>query len=122
MAKYRILLVDDSPDFLDALAAFLAPEPELQVVGRSLTGPDAVAQVEVLKPDVVLMDLDMPEMDGLQATRLIKVRPGAPRVIIVTLHDNAEYRAQALAARADGFVVKSELVSELLPLIYAPRG
>jgi DNA-binding NarL/FixJ family response regulator len=114
----RILLVDDSPEFLEAVAHFLATEPEIEVVGRASSGRSALEQVSRLQPDLVLMDLAMPEMNGLEATRRIKSQPDTPCVVILTLHDNFEYRAQAAAVHADGFVPKSELGTQLLPLIH----
>ncbi len=115
----RIFLVDDSPDFLECAVNFLAADPEIEVVGRASSGRGALEQVPVLKPDLVLMDLTMPEMNGLEATRHLKAQSDGPRVIILTLHDNPEYRAAAEAVRADGFVTKSELGLQLLPAIHA---
>jgi len=103
----RILLVDDSEEFLDSATHFLTADPTIEIVGRASSGRGALEQVPVLKPDLVLMDLNMPEMNGLDG----------PRVIILTLHDNPEYRAAAEAVQADGFVAKTELGLQLLPLI-----
>src|SRR5207244_5806865 len=97
---------------------FLAGEPEVEVVGRASSGRGALEQVPLLKPDLVLMDLTMPGMNGLEATRRLKARPDGPRVILLTLHDNPEYRAAAAAVQADGFVSKSDLGLHLLPLIH----
>jgi len=115
--RRRVLLVDDSPEFLESASHFLTTDPQLEIVGRAYSGRGALEQVPVLKPDLVLMDLSMPEMNGLDATREIKSAPGGPRVIILTLHDNPEYRAAAEAVQADGFVAKTELGLQLLPLI-----
>lgn len=121
-APVRILLVDDSPGFLQAAACFLEAEPDIEIVGRALSGRDALEQVARSKPDLVLMDLAMPEMNGLAATHQIKALPDAPHVIILTLHDNPEYRAAAQAEQADGFIGKSEFGTQLLPLIHAMFG
>ncbi len=118
MPARRVLLVDDSPEFLDSAVHFLATDPAIKVVGRASSGQGALEQVPFLKPDVVLMDLSMPKMNGLEATRRIKAQDADLCVILLTLHDNPEYRAAAQAARADGFVAKSELGIELLPLIH----
>jgi DNA-binding NarL/FixJ family response regulator len=114
----RVLLVDDSAEFLESAVHFLTADPAIEVVGQAYSGRGALEQVGVLKPDLVLMDLSMPEMNGLEATRRLKEQDDKPRVILLTLHDNPEYRAAAQAAKADGFVAKSELGIELLPLIY----
>jgi two-component system response regulator NreC len=95
----------------------LKTDPRIEIVGRAYSGRGALEQVPVLKPDLVLMDLTMPEMNGLEATRALKAQPDGPRVIILTLHDNPEYRAAAEAVRADGFVTKTELDLQLLPMI-----
>jgi DNA-binding response OmpR family regulator len=114
----RILLVDDSSEFLESAARFLSAEPWIEIVGCTLSGRDAVEQVALLQPDLVLMDLAMPDMTGLTATHHIKSQPGAPCVVILTLHDNLEYRVAAEAAHADGFITKSEFATQLLPLLH----
>jgi DNA-binding NarL/FixJ family response regulator len=113
----RILLVDDSAEFLDSASHFLTADPRIEIVGRACSARVALEQVSLLKPDLVLMDLSMPEMNGLEATRRLKARPDSPRVVVLTLYDHPEYRAAAAAARADGFVAKSDLGNHLLPLI-----
>jgi DNA-binding NarL/FixJ family response regulator len=114
----RILLVDDSPEFLESAVNFLAADPRIHIVGRAFSGRGALEQVPVLKPDLVLMDVSMPEMNGLEATRRIKEQDERLPIILLTLHDNPEYRAAAQAAKADGFVAKSDLGIQLLPLIH----
>src|SRR5258707_7117449 len=104
MPARRVLLVDDSPEFLESAVNFLAADPAIEVVGRAFSGRGAMEQLPVLKPDLVLMDVSMPEMNGLEATRRIKAQDEELRVILLTLHDNPEYRAAARAAKADGFV------------------
>ncbi len=109
MPRIRLLLVDDNLDFMDSVTRFLSTDPRFEVVGRALSGLAAVHMISVLQPDVVLMDWAMPGMSGLEATREIKAFPNPPRVVILTLYDNAEYRAAAASAKADGFVAKSDL-------------
>ena len=118
MTLVRTLLVDDSPEFLGAAAHFLATDSQIEVVGHALSARKAIEEVTRLQPDLVLMDVAMPGMNGFAATRQIKERPNPPRVIVLTLYDNDEYRAQAQAAGADGFVAKSEFGTQLLPLIH----
>ena len=117
MSKIRVLLVDDSPEFLKMAAQFLATVPEIDPVGVALTGQDALMLAAGLQPDLILMDLIMPEMNGLDATQRIKSQPNAPSVIILTGHDTPEYRSAAATAGADGFVYKPELFTELPPLM-----
>jgi DNA-binding NarL/FixJ family response regulator len=122
MLPIQVYLVDDNPEFLRAAAHFLATDPGIEIVGQALSSRHALANLTRLEPDLVLMDLAMPEMDGVEATRHIKKQAHAPRVIILTLYDNPEYRSQARAAGADGFVAKAEFGERLLPLIYEICG
>lgn len=104
----RVLLVDDSPVFLTIVSELLNLEPEMEIVGQACSGYEALEQVALLNPDLVLMDLSMPGMDGLEATRRLKARPNPPCVIILTLDDNAQYRDAATQSLADGFLSKAE--------------
>lgn len=119
MPPIRILLVDDSPEFLESAAGYLAAQPDLCVIGRALSGQAALEQAAARRPDLVLMDIAMPSMNGLEAARQIKTWPAPPRIIILTLHDNPEYRSAAAAVQADGFVAKSDFGVQLLPVIRA---
>jgi len=114
----RVLLVDDNLAFLETAERFLSCDPRIQVVGGVLSGTEALERAGQLHPNLVLMDLAMDGMNGLETTQLLKARADPPHVIILTLHDNPEYRAAAKRARADGFVSKSDLSDELLPLIH----
>lgn len=118
----RVLMVDDSPEFLVWAIRFLSLDPAIEIVGTASAGGDAIKQVVLFHPDVVLMDVSLPDMTGLQATQQIKAQPNAPCVIISTLHDNAEYRVAAEAVSADGFVAKSDISTDMLPLIYKLCG
>jgi CheY-like chemotaxis protein len=115
----KVVIVDDSPDFLDSAAQFLEAEPGITVVGRAGSGAEAMAVVEALRPDVALIDIAMPDMSGLEATRRIKARPSAPKVLFVSLHDSAEHRRAAEAAGADGYVGKWEFASVIASAIRA---
>jgi DNA-binding NarL/FixJ family response regulator len=117
MKPLRILLVDDSAEFLESAARLLMLHPELCIVGRAASGSAALEQVAALHPDLVLMDLAMPGMNGLETTRQIKAQSSAPLVVIMTLYDVAEYRMAARNATADGFIAKSSIRSQLLPLL-----
>jgi DNA-binding NarL/FixJ family response regulator len=117
MSIIRALLVDDYADFIESASQFLSTVPEIKVVGRASSGEEALQTVGRLHPDLVLMDLAMPGMSGLEATRRIKAQTGAPRVVIITLYSNRGYRVAALAAGADGFMSKAEFGEDLVPLL-----
>ena len=118
MPPLRILLVDDSPDFLAFVARLLAACPWVDIVGHAHSGQEAREQALRLRPDLVVMDLTMPGMNGLEATRHIKAQPGAPCVVMLTLHDDPYYRTAARDAGADGFVRKPDVSIHLLPVIH----
>jgi DNA-binding NarL/FixJ family response regulator len=117
MKTIRVLLVDDNGEFLTILREFVAGDPRMQIVGDARSGCQAINQVGRLCPDVVVMDISMPEMNGLEATRRIKEQQAAPRIIILTMHDESCYREAATAIGADGFLSKSRFYRELLPMI-----
>jgi DNA-binding NarL/FixJ family response regulator len=109
----RVLIVDDNADFLRAAEVFVGRLPGVTEVSVAVSGENALEQVRTWLPDVVLMDLLMPGMDGLEATRRLKASPGGPRVLIVSLFGDSAYRAAATEAGADGFMPKSEIPVEL---------
>jgi DNA-binding NarL/FixJ family response regulator len=117
MQPVRTLLVDNSADFLEAVTKFIASKPTIEIVGKALSGREAVNQVPTLKPDLVLMDLMMPGMDGLEATRLLKRLPSPPTVIVVSLHDDPSFQVAAHDAGADGFLTKRDFSKQLMPLL-----
>ena len=104
----RVLIVDDDPVFLQSAARLLAPEAGFTVVGRAHNGAEALEQAERLCPDLVLMNVEMPGMDGLEATRRLKALPMAPKVLLVSIYDSEARRADALSAGADGYIGKWE--------------
>ena len=111
--RLRVLLVDNNIEFLELAAQHLAADPTIEVVGSAMSGREALEQVSNLSPDVVLVDLAMPGMNGLELTRRLKALPHPPCVIIVTLYDEPEYRAAALAAQADAFVAKADFYEQV---------
>jgi PAS domain S-box-containing protein len=112
-----ILLVDDSTDFLESATRFLASKPGITVVGQATSGAEAIGAVQTLRPDIVLMDVAMTGVNGLEATRQIKALPNPPRVLLVSMYDSAELRLVAEAAGADGFVGKWEFAASVLAAI-----
>ncbi len=109
MKQIRVVIVDDHCDFRRVVHEFLSRLPNVSVVGEASDGDEAISQVELLSPDVVLMDIAMPNKTGLDATRIIKQRWPATKVMIATMHDNPIYRLQALEAKADAFILKTSL-------------
>jgi YesN/AraC family two-component response regulator len=113
----QVLIVDDQPRARRSLKALLATWPRVGGAREAANGRDAVRLVEESLPDVILMDARMPEMDGLQATRLIKTR--WPQVKIIVLSMYAEYMDEAMAAGADAFVSKGAPAEKLLTTLAA---
>ncbi|MDB6023725.1 MAG: chemotaxis protein CheY [Pedosphaera sp.] len=117
LKRLKVLLVDDNPEFLKTAAAFLSAYAMLEVVGLAQSGQEAVEIARKLNPELVIMDLAMPEMNGLDTTRRIKALPAPPQVVIVTLYDGPEFSSLAHAAGADDFITKSEFGELLLPAV-----
>lgn len=117
MSKITVLLVDDHEGFINAALRHLRKVEWLDVVGRAGNGLEAIERSETLRPDVVLMDLAMPEMGGLQATRLIKTQDAPPFIVIASHFDDAEHREHAMRAGADDFVSKLSYIQEVLPIL-----
>ncbi|MEU6066354.1 MULTISPECIES: response regulator transcription factor [Streptomyces] len=103
----RIVLADDERMVRSALRAILSAEPDLEVVGEAATGAEAVSVVRALRPDVVLMDVRMPETDGIRATeQILATLDEPPRIVVVTTFENDSYVYDALRAGAVGFLLK----------------
>ena len=117
MSKITVLLVDDHEGFINAALRHLRKVEWLDIVGRAGNGLEAIERSETLRPDVVLMDLAMPEMGGLQATRLIKTQDAPPFIVIASHFDDAEHREHAMRAGADDFVSKLSYIQEVLPIL-----
>lgn len=117
MRELKVLMVDDHAGFIAAAIRHLRNLPWLTLVGSAGNGIEAIAQCEALRPDVVLMDLAMPEMGGLQATRLIKAQDHPPYIVIASHFDDSEHREHALRAGADAFVSKLAYIHDVVPLL-----
>lgn len=117
MNKIRVLLADDHAVLREGLRSLLALQEDLEVVGEASDGREAIEQVKRLGPDVVVMDIAMPHMDGLEATRLLKQEHPQVRVLILTQHDNREYVFSLLQAGAAGYVLKKTSGAEVIAAI-----
>ena len=112
-----VVLVDDSEEYLEQACRLVTALPGLQLVGWGVSGHEVLALLDHFPADLVLLDLRMPGMGGLEATTHLKLRAPETKVVVVTLHDEPEYRRAAERAGADGFLPKSELVDGLAPLV-----
>ena len=116
-AACRIVICDDQPGFRRLLAAVLGLEPELQVVGEAGDGREAIAIVRELEPSVVLLDVAMPEMDGIEALPHILAASPGTTVVMVTAYGSPSVRERALEAGATSFIEKGTDVNEMVDLI-----
>lgn len=110
----NIVLADDHIVVRKGLIALLSTEPDLNIIGEAENGIEALELVSKLKPDVLLLDLMMPLMNGLEVTRSINRRPGQTRVVILTMHSNDAYVTEALRCGAMGFILKEASPDELI--------
>jgi DNA-binding NarL/FixJ family response regulator len=116
-ATIRVVLVDDHPILRAGIAALLEYEEDLEVVGQASTGEEAIERVTTLRPDVVVMDLDMPGMGGLEATRQIAALGLASRVLVLTSHAETDYLLPVLEAGGSGYVQKTRADDDLIEAI-----
>jgi DNA-binding NarL/FixJ family response regulator len=117
-----ILIADDNPRLRAMIRTISTQEPDLQVVGEAEDGAEAIRLAHLLQPDIVLMDLVMPRVNGLEALRLIKMERPETKVIIITMHSEDAYRRTAEANGTDAFLLKKTLMTALLPAIQSVRS
>jgi DNA-binding NarL/FixJ family response regulator len=110
----RILVVDDHPIVRHGLRTLLGGRPEWEIIDEAEDGIEAVEKADRLKPDVVVLDVSMPRMDGLEACRRIRKSVPKSEVLIVTQHDSPQMMREALGAGARGYIVKSDAARDLL--------
>ena len=119
MDKIKIFLADDHLILREGISSILQKVPDIEIVGEASDGVEAVAKIEQSVPDVVLMDITMPVLNGLEATRLIKEKTPQVKVLILTMHETDQYLAGMLEVGASGYVVKTAPTSELISAIRA---
>jgi len=115
----RVLLADDHDIVRDGLRALLEMAGDIHVIGEARNGREAVTEAGRLQPDVVLMDITMPELDGVEACRRIRQQNPAVRVLFLTMHEAEEYFFRALRAGAAGYVIKRTAAADLLAAVRA---
>jgi len=119
MEKIKVLVVDDHAIMRDGIRALLALHDDIEIVGEASEGEEAIEKAQELAPDVVIMDIAMPGMDGLEATRRIKKKNPRAKVLVLTQYDDREYILSAIKAGTAGYVPKKALGSELVSAIRA---
>lgn len=117
LEKTRILIVDDRAQVRESLRTILELTNDFEIVGEACNGLEAIRAAEQLKPEVVLMDLEMPVLGGLEATRRIKEQHSEIGVVILTIHGSDEVREQAAGAGSDAFVEKEAPTEDLIAVI-----
>ena len=117
MSKIKVLLVDDHAILRAGLFRLLSEQSDIEVVGEAENGREGVQKVQELHPDVVLMDIGMPVMNGMEATKQIKKRNHDVKVLMLTVHDNEEYLSQAFQAGAAGYLLKKAADTDLVHAI-----
>jgi len=115
MPRTRVLLADDHRIFSEGLQRIL--ESQYEVVGVSQNGRDLVADAQRLRPDVVVLDISMPFLNGIEATRRIQKSPHAPKIVVLTMHEDSTYATAAFQAGASGYVVKRSAAKEIFTAI-----
>jgi DNA-binding NarL/FixJ family response regulator len=115
----RVLVVDDFEGFRNAISSMVSKRPELQVVGEASDGLEAVHKAEKLQPDLILLDVGLPSINGLEAARRIRKRSPGSRIIFASMESSTDIVQEALRSGAHGYVIKTELASQLLPAIEA---
>ncbi len=120
--RIRILLVDDHPVVRQGLRKILSTFDEIAIAGEACSGREAIEVAREIKPDVVLMDISMPEMNGIEATTILSRDLPEVKVLALSMHENASYVKQALKAGARGYILKDSPPKELVEAISAVNG
>lgn len=115
----RIVIADDHRIIRDGLKSLLADEKEMTIIGEAVTGQEALVKTHELRPDILIADISMPEMNGIEMTKQLYQEESETKVLIVSMHDNEDYINQALEAGASGYLLKDSSKEELLKAIKA---
>ena len=115
----EILIVDDRCLIIEGIKAILEPEPEIKIVGTAQNGRAAIFQAQKLRPDIVLIDIEMPIMNGITATKYISKHLPNTKIIILTSHKSQQYLDKAFMAGASGYLLKESLIGDLIRAIYS---
>ena len=118
MKKIRLMLVDDHDVVRAGLKAFLESQGDFEIVAEAGNGEEAIRQAELVKPDVIIMDITMPGMDGMEATRIIRINCPDSLILALTVHDDKQYFIKMLTAGASGYITKQSAVDELVAAIH----
>jgi len=117
MEAIRVMLVDDHDIVRTGLRSFLSTQPGLEVVGEASSGAEALARAQESSPDVIVMDISMPHMDGMEATRRLKAQFPETRILALTVHEDKQYLFEMMAAGAEGYITKQAAVEDLVAAI-----
>jgi DNA-binding NarL/FixJ family response regulator len=117
MPSLRILIADDHEGFRDEVSHYLRKQKGIELIGRASNGMEAVSQAHLLHPDLILMDISMPVMSGLEAARQIKEYSSGIKIVFVTIHEEGTYQSLAQVLGVDGFICKTNLKRELPALL-----
>lgn len=118
-SSIRVLIIDDYEPWRRFISTTLLKQPELEIIGEASDGLDAVRQAQELRPELILLDISLPTMNGIEAARRIREVSPASKILFVTENRSAEIAEEALSTGAGGYVVKSEAAGELLPAVKA---
>lgn len=117
--RLRLLLADDHPFVREGIRSFLADVPDIEIVGEAATGEEAVEMTASLRPDILLLDINLPGISGIEALRLIKSKVPGTKVLVLSVHNNKEYVIQGAKAGAQGYLLKDAPPEELLQALRA---
>jgi DNA-binding NarL/FixJ family response regulator len=122
MSLYQIILADDHPMFRKGIKRIIEDSKKLSVIGEASDGHQLLELLKTTKPDMVILDISMPKLRGLEVTHEVKTLNPDIKILILTMHRNKEYLLQALSAKADGYLLKEDTDTQLIDAIESIRG